>query len=30
LLDEARPALVEQLQASGLNPAEIGIRHETR
>ncbi|HEY4743797.1 MAG TPA: flagellar hook-length control protein FliK [Desulfuromonadaceae bacterium] len=28
-LDNARPALVEQLQAAGLNPAEIGIRHET-
>lgn len=29
VLDNARPALVEQLQAAGLNPAEIGIRHET-
>jgi len=29
LLDTARPALVEQLQAAGLNPMEIGIRHET-
>jgi hypothetical protein len=28
-LNNARPELVEQLQASGLNPAEIGIRHET-
>lgn len=28
LLDNGRPMLVEQLQAAGLNPAEIGIRHE--
>ncbi len=29
LLDNGRPVLVEQLQAAGLNPTEIGIRHET-
>ncbi|MBI2354675.1 MAG: flagellar hook-length control protein FliK [Deltaproteobacteria bacterium] len=28
LLDAARPALIEQLQAAGLSPAEIGIRHD--
>jgi hypothetical protein len=28
LMDSARPVLVEQLQAAGLTPAEIGIRHE--
>lgn len=27
LLESGRPALVEQLQAAGLQPAEIGIRH---
>ena len=27
LLESGRPALVEQLQAAGLEPAEIGIRH---
>ena len=27
-LDSGRPALVEQLQAAGLSPGEIGIRHE--
>ncbi|HEX9079610.1 MAG TPA: flagellar hook-length control protein FliK [Desulfuromonadaceae bacterium] len=29
VLDNARPALVEQMQAAGLTPTEIGIRHET-
>jgi hypothetical protein len=29
LLDNGRPHLVEQLQAAGLNPAEIGVRHGT-
>lgn len=28
LLEAARPALVEQLEAAGLKPAEIGIRHD--
>jgi len=30
LLDSGRPALLEQLQAAGLAPGEIGIRHEAR
>lgn len=29
MLDAGRPALVEQLQAAGLDPAEIGISHDT-
>lgn len=28
LLDAGRPGLVEQLQSAGLNPTEIGIRHD--
>ena len=28
LLDHGRPALVEQLEAAGLVPGEIGVRHE--
>lgn len=28
LLEASRPALVEQLEAAGLKPAEIGIRHD--
>lgn len=30
LLENGRPALMEQLQAAGLMPGEIGVRHEAR